>query len=81
MATLRKFHLTKDAKKGDWVLTEEGKSRARRRFATKSAATTGGALEDALGAQGGSVRIHKEDGKIQQERTFPRSADPKGSKG
>jgi hypothetical protein len=28
-----------------------------------------------------SVRIHKEDGKIQEERTYPRSADPKRSKG
>lgn len=28
-----------------------------------------------------SVRIHKQDGKIQQERTYPRSADPRRSKG
>ncbi len=28
-----------------------------------------------------SVRIHKADGKIQQERTYPRSADPRRSKG
>ncbi|MCW2672294.1 MAG: hypothetical protein JWP14_883 [Frankiales bacterium] len=28
-----------------------------------------------------SVRIHKLDGKIQEERTYPRSADPRGSKG
>ena len=28
-----------------------------------------------------SVRIHKEDGQIQEERTYPRSADPPRSKG
>jgi hypothetical protein len=28
-----------------------------------------------------SVRIHKLDGKIQEERTYPRAADPRGSKG
>ena len=30
---------------------------------------------------GGSLRIHKEDGRIQEERTYPRSRDPKKSKG
>ena len=28
-----------------------------------------------------SVRIHKVGGKFQEERTYPRSADPRGSKG
>ena len=28
-----------------------------------------------------SLRIHGLDGKIQEERTYPRSADPRGSKG
>jgi len=28
-----------------------------------------------------SVRIHKENGRIQEERTYPRSADPRKSKG
>ncbi len=28
-----------------------------------------------------SLRIHKQDGKIQEERTYPRAADPKKSKG
>lgn len=26
---------------------------------------------------GGSLKIHKEDGEIQKERTYPRSKDPK----
>jgi hypothetical protein len=28
-----------------------------------------------------SVKIHKENGRIQEERTYPSSADPKRSKG
>ena len=28
-----------------------------------------------------TVKIHKEDGRIQEERTYPSSADPKRSKG
>ena len=30
---------------------------------------------------GCSVRIHTRDGRIQEERTYPRSADPRGSRG
>jgi len=29
----------------------------------------------------GSVRIHKVNGKIQEERTYPRSKDPRRTKG
>jgi hypothetical protein len=28
-----------------------------------------------------TVKIHKADGRIQEERTYPRSADPRSSKG
>lgn len=28
-----------------------------------------------------SVRIHKADGRFQEERTYPRSSDPHGSRG
>jgi len=48
-----------------------------KRFATKAAATKGGVLEKAVGNMG-SVRIRKRDGKIQEERTYPRSMDPRG---
>ena len=48
-----------------------------KKFATKAAATKGGVLEKAVGGMG-SVRIRKRDGKIQEERTYPRSTDPRG---
>ena len=78
---LPKFHLVKDKAKDDWKLEPEGGGRARRRFDTKEEATKGGVLSDALGSAGGSVRIHKTDGQIQEERTFPGDRDPKGSPG
>ena len=76
---LPKYHLVEKDQK--WRLEPEGGGRAKRVFDKKSDATAGGALKEALGIAGGSVRIHKQDGKIQEERTFPRSKDPKSSPG
>lgn len=64
-----------------WKLKEEVTGRTIRSFDTKGEATSGGVLADALGSQGGSVRIHKQNGVIQEERTFPRSRDPRKSPG
>ncbi len=50
-------------------------------FETKGEATKGGVLEKAVGKEGGSVKIQKENGRFQEERTYPRSRDPKSSKG
>jgi hypothetical protein len=77
---LDKFHLTRRAN-GQWALEPEGGGRAKALFQRKADATRGGALRAALGSNGGSVRIHKTDGKIQEERTYPRSKDPTGSEG
>lgn len=77
MIKLRRFTLEKDQLKDDWVLQEEGADRAKKRFDTKAEATEGGVLSSALGSEGGSVRIRKKDGQIQEERTYPRSRDPK----
>lgn len=77
---LDRFHLVqRDDKR--WALEPEGGGRAKKLFDTKADATKRGALGGALGSGGGSIRIHKEDGKIQEERTFPRGRDPRGSKG
>ena len=81
MAKLPKYTLSQDKKKDDWVLKENGSTRARKRFAKKSDATTGGALSRAVGKAGGSVKIKKQNGRIQEERTYPRSKDPKSSPG
>jgi len=81
MTKLPKYTLSHDEKRNDWVLREDGVSRARKRFDNKADATAGGALRDALGKTGGSVKIQKRNGLYQEERTYPRSKDPKRSPG
>ena len=64
---MTRYHLTyKDNK---WKLKPEGGDRAVKTFGTY------------LKAKKGSLRIHKKDGTIQEERTYPRSADPTSSRG
>lgn len=81
MPNLPKFTLSHDKKKDDWSLSNDATGRVVKRFETKSEATAGGVLEKAVGSAGGSVKIQKEDGKFQEERTYPRSEDPRKSKG
>jgi hypothetical protein len=78
---LPSYHLTRDKERGGWQLEKAGSDRATARFETKAEALKGGALKAAIGKDGGSVKIHKQNGRIQAERTFPRSRDPKSSKG
>jgi len=81
MSKLPKFTLTKNEQKDRWDLTNDSSNRTVRAFETKGDATKGGALEKAVGAGGGSVKIQKENGRFQEERTYPGSRDPKSSKG
>lgn len=78
---LPKFTLEKNEVKDSWDLVNDATDRTVRSFDTKADATRGGVLERAVGADGGSVKIQKENGRFQEERTFPRSADPKKSPG
>lgn len=81
MAKLPKYTLTHNEEKDRWDLTKDGSNRPKATFDTKSDATKRGALEKAVGKGGGSVKIQKVDGDFQEERTYPRSADPKNSPG
>lgn len=78
---LPKFTLTHNEQKARWELGADKSSQVVKTFAKKADATAGGALKKAIGGDGGSVKIQKVDGKFQEERTFPRSADPKKSPG
>lgn len=78
---LTRFTLSKDRGREDWKLTNDQTGRVLRRFETKTDATAGGTLRAAIGSKGGSVRIQNQDGRYQEERTFPGSADPKRSPG
>jgi hypothetical protein len=77
MAKLPKYSLSQNDQSKKWELKTEGTGEVVKRFKTKAAATKGGVLEKAVGGRG-SVRIRKRNGKIQEERTYPRSADPRG---
>jgi hypothetical protein len=80
MAKLAKYTLSQDAKTKRWVLTNDSTGQAVKSFASKAGATKGGVLERAVG-KSGSVKIKKRNGRIQEERTYPRSRDPRRSKG
>jgi hypothetical protein len=67
-------------KKDDEWLVKEG-SRTVDRAPTKSEAVKKAADGARKAPEAITVKIHKEDGKIQEERTYPRSADPRKSKG
>ena len=80
MAKLPKFTLTHNDKKDRWDLKQDKSEKVIKHFETKEDATAGGVLKKAIGGEG-SVKIQKIDGDFQEERTFPRSEDPKKSKG
>jgi len=75
--SMKNYHLTKD---GDsWKLKGEGSERASIVADTKAQAIAG--MQKFMEDKVGSVKIHKENGQIQEERTYPGSADPHKSKG
>jgi hypothetical protein len=71
------YHITKDDDK--WKLTKEGNDRASQAADTKKEIIqkTRYFMEDKTG----SVKIHKQNGIIQEERTYHRKDDPNKSKG
>ncbi|MBK7652438.1 MAG: DUF2188 domain-containing protein [Flammeovirgaceae bacterium] len=75
---MKNYHLTKED--DQWKLKQQGADRSSKVYETK-----GDALKSAPNfvkeQGGGSLKIHKENGRIQEERTYPKSADPKKSKG
>ena len=71
------YHITKNDK--GWALTKQGAERASKTAATKAEIIK--LASEFLANKTASLKIHKEDGTIQEERTFPRSADPTKSKG
>jgi hypothetical protein len=80
MAKLARYTLSQDAKTKRWVLTNDSTGQKVKSFASKAGATKGGVLERAVG-KSGSVKIKKRNGRVQEERTYPRRRDPRRSKG
>lgn len=71
------YHVTKSD--NGWELKKEGAARASKTATTKAEITK--LAGEFLDGKTASLKIHKEDGTIQEERTYPRSADPSKSKG
>ena len=78
MSMLPRFTLKHNNSDGGWDLKNQIGDTIKR-FPKKQDAIKGGVLERAV--KGGTVRIHNKDGRIEEERTFPRSADPRRSPG
>lgn len=81
MTKLPKYTLDFNEKKDKWELTNDKTNKIVKSFKNKGDAIAGGVLREILGEDGGSVKIQKENGKIQEERTYPKSKDPAESEG
>lgn len=77
--TLERYDLSK--KDGNWTLKKEGRDRASRVFGRNKQLAVSESSKMLKNSPGASLRIHNLDGSIQEERTYPRSADPRRSKG
>ncbi|MGE8110596.1 MULTISPECIES: DUF2188 domain-containing protein [Pseudomonas] len=62
-----------------WELKKAGAERASKRSSTKQELV--GSLSEFFEGKTASVKIHKADGSIEEERTYPRAADPRRTKG
>lgn len=71
------FHLTKSG--GNWHLRKEGSEKDLLEAPTKEEAVH--KTQEYMSDKQGSVKIHSSDGRITDERTYPRSIDPRRSKG
>ncbi len=81
MATLRALTLGYNEDRRRWDLTDDASDRVVRSFATKRGATQEGVFDRMFNTKPASIRIETQHGRIQEERTYPRSRDPKRSKG
>jgi hypothetical protein len=72
------YHITKTA--DGWQSKLEGAKRASK-IGTTKAEVLQSAIYLAKKTGSSSVVIHRQNGKIQEERTYPKSIDPKTSKG
>lgn len=71
------YHIT--STDAGWELKKEGAARASKTASTKVEIIK--LTTEFLQGKTASLKIHKEDGTIQEERTYPRSADPTQTKG
>lgn len=64
-----------------WLGESGGRTVPGTKSPTKAEAVRQTAVVARKGPEPVSVKIHKENGRIQEERTYPRSADPRSRRG
>ncbi len=74
---MQNYHLV-PSEAGHWLLHVEGNGTVAI-FPSKAQAVPGSMR--LVSERGGSLKIHRADGSFEEERTYPRSADPVGSPG
>jgi Uncharacterized protein conserved in bacteria (DUF2188) len=74
------YEVQYDAHKRNWRVIAEGSANASARADTKDAAIRR-AVEFANAKPLGQVRVKRMDGTLQYERTYPRSSDPRRTRG
>ena len=75
---LKRIDVVYKETKGLWLAVQGGRIVD---MAIKKSDLTASVATTAKTSDGTTVRIHKRNGHIQEERTYPRSADGRGSKG
>jgi hypothetical protein len=74
---MQNYHIVKNDR--EWQFKKEGADKALITAETKAEAIS--QMREYMEDKVGSVKIHNADGKIQEERTYPRSRDPEESEG
>lgn len=77
---MQNYHLVDDD--GTWKLKKQGAERSSEVYNDETKVDSVQQAADYIREHGGgSLKIHNKDGTIQEERTYPRSADPRESEG
>ena len=74
---MKRYHTSKSG--GHWALRAEGADRAIKNSATKQEAVEH--MQEFMKDRVGTVKIHKQNGQLQEERTYQRTDDPSNRKG
>ena len=73
------YNITKDKDGDQWKFAKVGNQRASMTAGTKAEIIK--KVQKYMVGKIGTVKIHKENGQIQEERTYPRKHDPRNIKG
>lgn len=79
--TLTNYHLVYSSEAQAWGMFKPGDSHYTQLYSGKTKLQAVQAAAAYLQDSGSSLRIHNQNGQFEEERTYPRSADPRRSPG